>query len=158
MAISDAERQRRSDQTKRMHREGKLGSHAVSNKAAARSAEVRTARASSIARRLLEEHEEEVRKTLLEIIAKGTRSERLKAIDIMVKAGLRGESVGLTEEKMHGEQRSREELIALLADKLSGGSLSGQLVRARLAERNREVIEGHAVETRALEHPPSVGV
>jgi hypothetical protein len=94
MAISPAERQRRSDQAKRMHRDGRLGSQAVARKAAARSAEVRTARASSIARRLLEEHEEEVRKTLLDIIAKGTRSERLKAIDIIVKAGLRAGHVG----------------------------------------------------------------
>ena len=105
MTISDTERQRRSDQAKRMHAEGKLGSHAVAKRAAARSAQVRTARASSIARRLLEEHEEEVRSTLLDIIKRGSRSERLKALDIMVKAGYRGESVGLTEQKIHHETK-----------------------------------------------------
>jgi hypothetical protein len=75
----------------------------------------------------------------------------------MVKAGLRGESVDLTEQKVRHEAKSREELIAVLADKLTSGPIPPMLAR-HLAERNREVIEGHVVETRAVGHPHSTGV
>src|SRR4051794_26284756 len=121
MGISTSERQRRSDLARQMHADGRLGSRRVAKQAAARSVEVRSARASTIARRLLEDHQEEIRATLLDIMKKGTRTEKLKAIDIMVKAGLRGEAAGLNEHKIYGEQQSREEALALLASKLTSG-------------------------------------
>ena len=126
-----------------MHRDGKLGTRAIAQKAAQRSVEVRTARASSIARRLLEEHEEEVRDTLLEIIKKGTRTEKLKALDIMVKAGLRGEQVNLNEQKIDGEQKSRDELIRSILDKMNGPA--GAVIRANAAELEAPIVDAEVV-------------
>jgi len=145
MAITEQERQRRSEQARRMHREGKLGNAAAARNGAARSAEVRSARASSIARRLLEEHEDEVRKTLMDVLAKGSRSEKLKAVDLMVKAGLRGESVGLAEQRIEGEQRSREELIAAIMMKLQAPTPAAAIMRAELGTRG-VVVDGTATE------------
>lgn len=145
MQLSPAERERRSQQAKRQHREGSLGSTAIAKRAGERSAEVRTARASSIARRLLEEHEEEVRKTLLEVLKNGTRSEKLKAVDLMTKAGLRGEGAQLNEHKVEAEHLDRQELIDLLARKLTTGPTAG-LIRARIVEQHNGIVDGTAVQ------------
>ncbi len=147
MQLSPIERQRRSEQAKRQHAEGRLGSKAVAKKAAARSAEVRADRASSIARRLLEAHAAEVERTLLEILRHGTRSEKLKALDIAVKAGLRGEGAQLNHEKVHGEQKSRDELIAAIVAKFQAPTPAAALTRSALAEQGM-VIDGQAVEIR----------
>lgn len=91
MAISEAERQHRSDRARRQHAEGKLGSVAVAKKAAARSVEVRRHKSpAQIAARLLEDHEREVRAALLDALRNGTPSVKLKAAETVIRAGLAG--------------------------------------------------------------------
>ena len=133
-----------------MHAEGRLGSRAVARKAAARSVEVRTRqgqhRASRIAQDLFERHRDEVEKALLDALRNGTRTQKIRAAETLTKLALSGERIDTSAAKVEHEARSRDELIALMADKLSNGPAASLLAR-HLAERNGgEVIEGEAVE------------
>lgn len=145
MKLSPAERQRRSDVAKRMHREGVLGSSAVAKAAGQRSGEVRQERASRIAQGVLERHAEEVEAALLAGLRSRSTSQRVKAAEVVVKLALSGQRQDAGEVRDVAEHRSREELLAILTDKLSNGSQSAALVRRALAERV-ETIDGTAVE------------
>jgi pseudouridine-5'-phosphate glycosidase len=105
---------------------------------------VRARRASELAQQLVEDNRAAMEKALREILRDGTPGQKLKAIEALLKVGLSAERLDVAEHRDELQHRSREELIAMLADKLSGASMAGQLVRARMAEA--DVIDGHAVE------------
>ncbi len=145
--ISDQERQRRSDQAKRQWANGILRP-AHQRKASALAAEAKAERSSAIARRLLEDHAAEVEKTLLNILKSGSNSEKLKAMDIMVKAGLRGESAQLAEVQAQASvasSMSRDELLRTLSEKLTSGP-TGALMRAQLDQQDDVVVDAEIIE------------
>jgi hypothetical protein len=141
MPLSPAERQARSDRAKRMHAEGKLGSKAVQRRAAQRAAELRTVRAneraSRIAQEIFERHRDAVERALVDGLKNGSPATRVRAAETLVKLALRGESIDTSAAKVQHEARSRDELIALLTEKLSTGP-TGHIIRQQI-ERN-----GHA--------------
>jgi hypothetical protein len=141
--ISDAERQRRSEQARRQHAAGILGSPTVARRAAAASVQVRTRRASALAASLLHENQAAIREAVADTLRRGKRSERLKAIDLLMKAGLRAEVLDATVERDQHEGRSREELLDLLVGKLTTGP-AGELVRAQIEASS--VIDAEVVE------------
>lgn len=109
-------------------------------------------RASRIAQSIFERHRDAVEKALVDGLKNGSPATRVRAAETLVKLALRGESIDTTASKVEHEARSRDELIAMVAQKLSG-SMAGQLVRARMAEQNGhgdDVIDGSdlAVEIR----------
>jgi hypothetical protein len=146
--ISPEERAARSERAKRMHAEGKLGSSAVARRAAQRSATVRQARSSAaIAQALYEDHREDVEKALLHALRHGTVSQRIKAAEVMTRAGLsaqRVEQAQRRDEVQAASTLTRDELLHRLAEKLTIGPASA-LVRSRLAEP--EVIDAEVIES-----------
>src|SRR4051794_38998698 len=111
MAYSPAERERRRQVALRLHREGKLGTRA--HQEAGRRA--RSRKASDLAQKLVRDNEQLIETTLKDILKTGTRSQRLRAIESMLKLGLQAERLDVAEDKLDAEGRSREELIALMA-------------------------------------------
>ena len=144
MPYSPQERQRRSELARRLHREGKLGGPGP----ARRSVEIRRHRAnrvSELAHDMAIKHADKIEAALLDALKHGTRSQKIKAGETLLKLALAGERLDAVEHKTEAEHHSREELIEILRDKLTSGPAAA-IVRARLAEQNGDIIDGQAVE------------
>jgi mevalonate kinase len=128
--LSEVERQRRSERAKRMHAEGRLGHGAVARRAAQKSVAVRQERASAVAQRLLLDHAEEVERALLDALRRGSPTVRLRAVETIMKSALRAEGVTVEAERAEAAM-TRDELVAALAAKLTGGP-AGAIVRAEI--------------------------
>jgi hypothetical protein len=148
MKLSQAERQRRRERARRQHAvppgaPGKLGRRDVARKAAARSTEVRSERASQVAACIVPEHQDEIEGA----VASGLRSksvvQRLKPAELALRAGMPGEALAVAEVRGIAH-RSRDELLHELAPSLTSTLTGAQLVR-HLAEKH-ETINGTATE------------
>lgn len=96
-----------------------------------------------MAQQLLEQNRTAVEKTLRTVLKDGTPGQQLKAVELLLKMGLSAERLDAAEHRDDQQHKSREELVSALVDKLNGGSLAGQLVRAQL---DQNVVDGDAVE------------
>lgn len=130
MPFTPEERARRSAQARRQHAEGKLGSSAVARRAAARSVEVRQRRASQLAQQLVEQNQTAIEKSLREILKSGTAGQKLKATELLLRMGLSAERLDRDEHRDESQQLSREQLIAVIAEKFqtpAGRMMLGQI-------------------------------
>lgn len=123
-AVSPKERQRRSDLAKRLHREGKLGGRAAGLKSGA----VRARRASELSQRLVEKHQDDIEKALVDALKHGSRSQKIRASESLLKLALASERLDVAEHRDEQQHRSREELLDLLADKLNAATPAAQLI------------------------------
>lgn len=85
-----------------------------------------------MAQRFFEAHYDEWEKALLDGLRHGSPATRVRAAETVAKLALRGESLDATTAKTEHEQRSREELLAILSEKLTSGP-SAPIIRAHLA-------------------------
>lgn len=141
-----------------MHRDGQLGSKAVQRRATAKAAELRTRqaerRASRIAQEMYERHRDKVEAALLDALRSGTRGQKIKAAEVIAKLAMTGERMDVDVGKAELQHQSREELIALLAGKLTTGPAAA-ILRQHIAQS--AVIEGSAAEVVELRSNGSVG-
>lgn len=114
-----------------MHADGRLGSRAVAKKAGKKSGEARARRASDLAAQLVEDNRAAMQRALREILRDGTPSQKLRATEALLKLGLSAERLDVSERRDDQQHRSREELVALLASRLTSGP-AASLVRAQL--------------------------
>jgi len=106
----------------------------------------RANRASQLAQQLIEDNHTAMEKALREILRDGTPAQKLRATEALLKVGLSAERLDVAEHRDEQQQLSREQLIALLHERLTG-TPAGRLMLAGLAERHG-VINGTAVEVR----------
>jgi hypothetical protein len=140
MPYSPQERERRRQVALRLHREGKLGTRA--HQESGRRA--RSRKASDLAQKLVRDNEQLIEKTLKEILKTGTRSQQLKAVESLLKLGLQAERLDVAEDRMDAEGRSREELIAMMAARLSTGP--GAVILAREMAERHGIVEATAAD------------
>lgn len=145
MKLSPQERQRRSDLAKDLiRRQTGFGTSEAARKGAAASARTRRARSSAaLAQSMFERHADEVRRALLDVLRNGSPSQRIRAAETLVKAGLAGQRVESSEEENSHRQMSRDELLAKLSTALTSGPTAG-LLRQQLEAP--EVVDAELVE------------
>lgn len=131
MRISDEQRMERSLRARKMHADGRLGNRAVARKAGKKSAEVRSRRASDLAQRLVEQNADAMAASLKRILKTGTPSQQLRAVEALLKLGLSAERLEVSERRDDHAAKSREELVAILSDKLINGP-AASVIRAQL--------------------------
>lgn len=90
-------------------------------------------KASQLAQQLVEDDRKAIQSTSRETLRNGTRGQKLRAIEMLLKIGLSAERLDGVAGRTELEHVDRDALIAKVAEGLNG-SLSGQLVRQRLAE------------------------
>jgi hypothetical protein len=139
MKLSPTERQRRSDQARRMHAEGKLNPA----RAGAKGGRQRARNASTLAAQLVEENADLIRRELRDALKNGTRAQRLRAIESLLKIGVSAERLDVAVDRSEHEHKSREEMIDALRVQLGGPA--GPFIR-HLAAEAVHVVDGEAVE------------
>jgi hypothetical protein len=149
LMVSAEERQRRSDRAKAMHAAGKLGSSAIARAAAQRSAEVRRGRsAAAIAQAVYEDHQDDVKAALLHALRHGNVAQRIKAAEVITRAGLAAQRTEQAEQRdtvQAVSTLSRDELLDRLSRALTGAGPATALLRQRI-EADADVIHGTASE------------
>jgi hypothetical protein len=135
--ISPAERERRRQVALELHRQGRLGTR--SHQSAGGKAKAR--KASELAQQLVQDNRAAIEKTLREILRDGSKTQKLRAIESIMKLGLSAERLDTVEQRTDLERLSREQALALLEEKLTTGPV-GAILRARMAEQNGQIIEG----------------
>jgi hypothetical protein len=115
--LSAQERERRRQVALRLHREGRLGSRA--HQSAGGKAKAR--KASELAQRLVQDNEAAIEKTLREILKSGTKAQKLRAIESVLKLGISAGRLDVAEHREELHHRDRQELLDVLADKLTSG-------------------------------------
>jgi hypothetical protein len=138
--ISPDERHRRSERAKELHRAGKLGSKAVARRAAI----VRHGRNADLAKRLAGKHAAKIEAVLVDSLTNGTRSQKLRAAEALLKYSLQSSRLGLDERKGEAAM-SRDEAVTFLAERLTQ-SQTALILRRRLEGRANGAIEGSAVD------------
>jgi|GEM_PF-6319904 hypothetical protein len=142
MALSPAERQRRSDLAKEMHQRGQLGRKRARP---ATSSIERPRSASDLALSLIAENRDEIRRQVKTVLKTGSPAQRSKMVELLIKTALSAERIDSGERKAEHEARSREELIAILSDKLTNGPVGGIL--------RQQIGQGQTIESTAAELP-----
>ena len=115
-----------------------MGTQAIAKRAAARSVEVRAQRASQVAQGLVVKHAERIEGAFVDALKNGTRSQRIRAAEGMLKLALASERLDVAESKTGLEHLDRQQLLDQLAAGLTEARI-GPLLRRRL-----EVIDGEA--------------
>lgn len=136
MKLSAQQRQARSERAKLMHQRGQLGA----KRRVARSPAERPRTASDLARDLIVENETEIRRQVKQILKTGSAAQRVKVTELLLKTSLSAERLDSGERKAELQHQSREELIALLAGKLTSGPTAA-IIRGQI---EADVIEGSA--------------
>lgn len=144
MDLSPQERQRRSDLARRLHREGKLGGPGPAAKSVV-ARRAKSERVSELAQEMAVKHRADIERALTDALRNGTRSQKIKAAEVLTKLAMSGERMDAAENRDNRQHQSRAELIETLAAKLSGPSPASNALRARLAE---QAIDGTATEIR----------
>jgi hypothetical protein len=121
-----------------MWRDGRLGGAANGRKGGIAKAR----KTSELAQQLVEDNRRAIETNLREILRSGSRSQKLKAIELLMKSGLAAERVAVQVERTELEGATREQLIATLAEGFRGPS--GAIMARALAEHHD--IDSTAVE------------
>ena len=138
MQLSPQERERRRQVALRLHREGKIGARAHQSEGG----KAKARKASELAQRLVQDNEAAIEKTLREILRTGTKAQKLRAIESILKLGLSAERLDVAEHRDDLQHQSREELIEILKGKLTNGPAAA-ILRQHI---EADVIEGTAAE------------
>lgn len=138
MNLTPQERERRSQVARRLHAEGKFG-----GSQRGRQGGIEKARKSSeLAQELVEKHRSKIEKALLNGLNSSRTAEQLKSAELLLKYALASERMDLAEHHVEAEQLSREQMLKVLAEKLTNGPTAG-LLHAQLA--GPDVIEAEVV-------------
>lgn len=152
MNLSPEARQARSDRAKRQWRAGKFG-HPAALEKRLREAEHRAEVAERLQREsgtttasmsldLLRLNRDRIQNLVTEIFEKGTRAEKVRVTELLMKYGLQSARLGL-DERREENKMSREELVAHLSQRLTEGP-TALLLRKQFEDGN--TINGRAVE------------
>lgn len=123
-----------SERAKQLVREGRIGGA----KFGRQGGRPRVRRASELANDLVEQNAQKMQTELGRILRNGSDAQKLKAMDLLLRMGMRAEALDQGETKIEQRSVSREVLIERVAKSLSGQTLAGSLVRQRLAEMSAE--------------------
>lgn len=146
MKLTPAERQARSERARRQHAAGKLGQRAKDCKYAQVLPTNASApeSASALAQSILLENADEARRVARSALTSGTTASRMKALDTLMTAALRGERAQASDARAKRETRSREELIAAIRQKLESGP-AAHVLRAQLEAQAAPVVDAEVV-------------
>jgi hypothetical protein len=140
--LSPEERERRRRVAIELHRQGRLGTKSQQREGG----KAKARKASQLAQQLVEKHQGEIEKALVDGLKNGTRAQKIRAAEGLLKLSLSSERLDVAEHRDVLQHQSREELLDVLVAKLNAPTPAARLIRARMAQQNGGTIEGQAVE------------